>query len=109
MTPKQFAKFVARDKYCLHCGDDGDTLIPQHRINRGMGGSKRLDTASNIIVMCSLFNGLIESSGEAARAARVNGWKLSSWDNPVEVPVYDTVQDCWWVLDDSFNRILFIE
>lgn len=103
MTPKQFQRFLNRDKHCLHCGTD-TTLIPQHRINRGMGGSKKRDTPSNIIVLCAAFNGLIESDADAAEMARLSGWKLYSWDNPAETPVFDNNLDKWFVLDEKFGR-----
>jgi len=66
LNPKAFAKFLNRDKACVHCGTTDSTLIPQHRINRGMGGSKLLNKPSNIVVLCSAFNGLIEANAEAA-------------------------------------------
>lgn len=103
MTPKQFQRFLDRDKCCLHCGTD-TTLIPQHRIGRGMGGSKLRDTPSNIIVLCSWFNGLIEADADAAMLARRNGWKLNSWDSPKETPVFDNSLDKWFILDDLFGR-----
>jgi len=63
-----------------------DTFVPQHRINRGMGGSKLLDRPSNVIVMCSEWNGLIESSSHHAVRAHNYGWKLSRWDSPEDRP-----------------------
>lgn len=105
VTPKQFAKYLKRDQYCYHCGLQDETLIPQHRINRGMGGSKTLDTPSNIIVLCSYANGLVESNAFWAERARQFGWKLSSWADPSVNPVFDVVSGDWWVLDDSFGRV----
>lgn len=104
MTPKEFRKFLDRDKACVHCGLDDETLVPQHRIGRGMGGSKRLNTPSNIIVFCSRFNGLIESDAGAAKTALVNGWKLQSWDNPAEVPIFDNNFQKWFILDENYGR-----
>lgn len=108
MTSRQFAKYLKRDRHCLHCGKTDDTLIPQHRINRGMGGSKILDRPSNIIVMCSLFNGLIESDFDRAMKAKEYGWKLDSWEDPLTSPVYDMVAGKWFLLDDEFTKSLFI-
>jgi len=103
MNSKQFDKFKERDfGRCVHCGLDDDTLVPQHRKNRGFGGSKERDKPSNILTFCSAFNGLIESSAEAARAARMNGWKLDSWDDPTEVPFYSG--GAWYILTDDFGR-----
>jgi hypothetical protein len=103
MTPKQFAKYLARDHGCYHCGTDDDTCIPQHRQNRGMGGSKSRDVPSNIVVLCSRINGLIESDAWWASEARIQGWKLNSWDDPLEVPIRDSA-GVLWLLDDKFGR-----
>jgi 5-methylcytosine-specific restriction endonuclease McrA len=103
MNKKEFDKYLQRDNYkCCHCGLDDDTLVPQHRKNRGFGGSKERDKPSNILTFCSAFNTLIESSAEAARAARMNGWKLDSWDDPTEVPFYSG--GAWYILTDDFGR-----
>lgn len=105
MTPKQFRKYLDRDQACVHCGLDDDTLIPQHRVNRGMGGSKRLDKPSNIVVFCSAFNQLVESDALAASIARMAGWKLYADQDPATTPMFDSVSKHWWLLDDSFNRV----
>lgn len=104
MTPKQFEKYLARDSYCLHCGADDDTLIPQHRANRGNGGSKLRDVTANIIVFCSFANGLAESDSQFAIKCRERGWKLHSWQDPAETPVYDTLTGLWWRLDNNYGR-----
>jgi hypothetical protein len=102
---RQFALYLARDLHCV-CGCVGkeDTLIPQHRIGRGMGGSKVLDRPANIIVMCSLQNGLIESDPKAAAVAREYGWKLSRWESPEETPFYDLATGQWFLIDNIYNR-----
>jgi len=105
MKNSEFAKYLDRDKRCYHCGSTDNTLIPQHRINRGMGGSKTLHKPSNIIVLCSLSNGLIESDPELAQSAREYGWKLERWKDPKETPVFDFASGEWFVLDDDYNRI----
>jgi hypothetical protein len=106
LTPKEFKRLLARDRYCLHCGLDDETLIPQHRINRQMGGagkhSKR-NKPSNLIVLCSAFNGLIESDAESALKALQGGYKLESWQDPLLVPVWDSVRSVWVLLDDDFR------
>jgi len=76
MTYKQFSKLLERDGgRCYHCGAAGDNLVPQHRINRGMGGSKERERLSNIITLCSIVNGLLESDADVARLGRDKGWK----------------------------------
>lgn len=105
MTPKEFKKYLLRDSHCLHCGADGDDLIPQHRANKGSGGSKKRDVPSNIIVFCSQANSLAESDAVFARSARRFGWKLSSWQEPLAEPVFDAVSGLWWLLDDTYGRV----
>jgi hypothetical protein len=97
MTSKQFKKFLDRDGGCWHCGDS-TTAIPHHRLNRGMGGSKARDEPSNVIVMCSNVNGLMESDPIMAQMARDWGWKLESWQNPAEVPVFNATQNEWFLV-----------
>jgi hypothetical protein len=63
-----------------------------------MGGSKARDEASNIIVMCSMVNGLMESDPIMAQMARDWGWKLESWQNPAEVPVFNATQNEWFLV-----------
>lgn len=104
MKPKEFARLVARDGYCLHCGET-EALSPNHRINRGMGGSKLLDYPSNYVLLCSIYNGLIESNPMHADYAHRNGWKLFSWDSPIDVPVFDFMSGKWFMLDNAFGRI----
>lgn len=102
MTNKEFRKYLDRDLVCVHCETDDGTLIPQHRANRGAGGSHKRNKPSNVVVMCSWFNGQIESNAKAAELARTMGWKLNSWENSLEIPFYS--QGTWWLLDDNFGR-----
>ena len=79
-------------------------MIPQHRKNRGMGGSKTRDVPSNIIVLCSKFNWLIEADAHWASVAKTYGWKLQSWQNPLDTPVYDVNDGKYYILDNEFRR-----
>lgn len=103
MKPKDFQKLLARDGYCLHCGET-TAVSPNHRINRGMGGSKLRDQPSNLVVLCSLFNGMIESSAESALLAKSYGWKLKYGQDTLKEPVYDAMSGLWYSLDDYFGR-----
>lgn len=105
MTPKNFARLVARDHYCLHCGET-EALAPNHRINRGMGGSKLRDQPSNFVLLCSLFNGLIESDAHWAQVAKRRGWKLESWQDTLKEPVFDAMSGTWFMFDDDYGRVV---
>lgn len=103
MTKKEFQRYLDRDGGCLHCGET-EAVAPQHRANRGMGGSKTRDVPSNIIVLCSRMNGLVESNAFYADAAKDFGWKLETWQDPLTEPVFDTLKNEWVLLDDAFGR-----
>jgi len=105
MTPKDFGKLVARDNYCLHCGET-EAIAPNHRINRGMGGSKKRNHAANYALICSSLNGLIESDHRWAQVAKDYGWKLETWQDPYTEPVFDLVMGVWYLLDDNFTRMV---
>lgn len=106
MKIREFERYLHRDGgRCLHCGRQDDTLVPQHRINRGHGGSNVRDTPSNIIVMCSEANGLIEADARAAREAREHGWKLATYQDPLTTPVYDSTAGEWFFLRDDYSRV----
>jgi hypothetical protein len=106
LTPKEFEKYLLRDLYkCVHCGLMDSTLIPQHRKNRGMGGSKKRDVPSNIVVLCSKFNWLIEADANWASLAKERGWKLESWQEPLDTPVYYAHDGEYYLIDNEFNRI----
>lgn len=71
-----------------------------------MGGVKSRNNTANIIVLCSYANGQLESNAKFAEYGRQHGWKLASWQDPTEVPVFDTMNNCWWLLDLNGNRQL---
>jgi hypothetical protein len=105
VTKKEFAKYLARDLHCYHCGISDDTLVPQHRQNRGMGGSRMRSKPSNVVVVCSHSNGMFESSDRASKAAQRYGWKLRAGQDPLSSPVFDAFDGVWYLFDDDFNRI----
>lgn len=108
VTKKEFQKYLQRDfNRCYHCGINGDTLVPQHRLGRGMGGSKARDVPSNIITLCSYYNGLIEQdSSEKMRALKL-GWALRSYQDPRETPVFCMTTGEWYVLADDYTRRVY--
>lgn len=103
MKPKEFAKLVERDRYCLHCGEV-EAISPNHRINRGMGGSKLRNQPSNYVLICSILNGLIESDHRWANLAEDYGWKLRSWEDTLTIGVFDQMSGKWFRLNDDFTR-----
>jgi len=107
VKPAEFQKYLERDGgTCYHCGKADDTLVPQHRAGRGMGGSKARHRPSNIITLCSYANGLIESSAGAAATARAYGWKIASWADPTVTEVFYFPTGEWFMLDDEFGRVV---
>ena len=102
---KKVLKLVqARDQHCWHCGLEED-LVPHHRINRGMGGSKLLDTPDNLMMVCARWNGDMESNAELAATAR--GWahKLPVWEK-LEHPVFDRMSFQWYFLLPDGSKVL---
>jgi len=102
MTPKQFQKYLDRDGGCIHCGET-ESVAPHHRLNRGMGGSKVRDVPSNIIVLCSAMNNLLESNADIAETGRENGWKLRSGQDPKTTPIWLPLQGLWALLGDGYD------
>jgi hypothetical protein len=102
MTKKQFLKYLERDRGCSHCGIIDETLVPQHRQSKQMGGSKLLDKPSNIIVFCSEANGLLESNASFAELGRKFGWKLTRGQSPETTPVF--MGNDWFLLDNNYNK-----
>lgn len=102
MTPKQFSKFLKRDKGCVHCGET-ETVSPHHRLNRGMGGSKERDKPANIIVLCSWLNNALESDSRLAAEARDYGWKLRAGEDPLTTPYYHYPSGEWRINDNLFG------
>ena len=99
-TPATRREVAARDEgRCVVCGAyvvDPHTLRPygtwsiQHRVSRGMGGSRApfINTPVNLLVLCGDgvrgCHGRIESE---RRWAREQGYAVSHWENPALVPV----------------------
>lgn len=109
LTTAQWQKLLDRDGgRCIHCGAT-EALAPHHRVNRGMGGRKSLEVSSNLVVVCSLFNGLMESDAKVAEYAKSRGIKLLNWQDPKKFPVWDEVsQGMFWLLDD-YTRVRAVE
>jgi hypothetical protein len=101
--PKKVLSLVqARDQHCAHCGTTED-LVPHHRRNRGMGGSKLLDTPDNLMMVCAIYNGAMESDTRVANQARAWNHKLPVWEKQ-NLPVFD-VAGGWWYLQVDGSRV----
>lgn len=68
-----------------------------------MGGSKTLDNLQNVILICSAYNGEMESNADTAALARDLGHKLSKFMSP-SAPVFDKFSYRWYFLDDKGNK-----
>lgn len=114
MSAKEFARILERDGgRCVHCGAT-DGLVPHHRMNRGMGGSRALEVPSNVLAVCSWLNGAMESEGDIQRLAISNGWKLTrvNPDRAEEILLNAAVWypaflglGGWYRLDNDYQRI----
>lgn len=100
--PKKVLKLVmARDSHCYHCGLEED-LVPHHRRNRGMGGSKLLDTLDNLMMVCAIYNGAMESDSRVAAQARTWNHKMPLWEKQ-NLPVFD-IGGGWWYLHEDGSK-----
>ena len=103
VNAKEFQKFLDRDGGCVHCGDTS-TVVPHHRLNRGMGGAKSRHTPANIVVVCAWLNFAMEADDIVAADARRLGWKLRTGQNPTLTPLYDAQTNEWVLLGDMYTR-----
>lgn len=96
-TKKQMSELRKRDdNRSAWTGEESDTLVPQHRANRGMGGSPSRNVLSNAVLLESIINGLIESDPEWQAEAIRRGIKVSLHADPRMVPVVHAVHgECW--------------
>ena len=105
LSRKSLTLLRARDSHCWHCGATDD-LVPHHRKNRGMGGSKLLDGLDNLMLVCAFWNGEMESTSADAAAARGWGHKLSAWE-ATNRPVFDIPTSTWYTLLEDGTRVVF--
>jgi hypothetical protein len=68
-----------------------------------MGSSKVLDTLQNVIMVCSRYNGEMESDAAVANQARDLGHKLSKFSAP-SAAVFDNYEKKWFALDQKGNK-----
>ena len=106
LSRKSLTLLRARDTHCWHCGATDD-LVPHHRKNRGMGGSKLLDGLDNLMLVCAFYNGEMESTSQTAIAARRWGHKIPAWGDTRE-PVFDCTVFRWYTLLKNGTKVRFI-
>jgi 5-methylcytosine-specific restriction endonuclease McrA len=104
LSMKLRKQILARDEHCWHCGQTED-LVVHHRKNRGMGGSKLLDTPDNLMAICSGYNGEMEAVGQVAQQARAWHHKLPVWEDTA-LPVFDRASFSWWVLLPDGTKVM---
>jgi len=69
-----------------------------------MGGSKLLDRLDNLMLVCAVYNGQMESDSAVAKQARLWGHKLASWQ-PFETTVVDVADGVVYQLDEHGEKI----
>lgn len=50
-SKKLAVEVYERDKWCIYCGNPNNLTIA-HVNNKGMGGTKRKDSADNLVCLC---------------------------------------------------------
>lgn len=75
-----------------------------HRLPKGMGGSAKLENASNLVVLCGWGNadGCHGKAHSQPEWARNHGWIVSRSFDPAEIPV--DMWDGWFLLADDGSR-----
>jgi hypothetical protein len=65
-----------------------------------MGGSKLLDTLDNLMMVCAIYNGAMESDPGVAAQARAWNHKLPIWEKK-NLPVFDRAGGWWYLQPDG--------
>lgn len=81
---------------------DPSTLVPHHRQNRGMGGSRDGNNLANLVWLCAEMNGFIEADARAAWAARRRGVKVprNGRYTAADIPILHAVHG-WGLLGED--------
>ncbi len=69
-----------------------------------MGGRRNKHRLSNVLWLCSITNGLIESDSQMASEARDRGIKISLHANPETIPVHYPDKRVFYLNDDGTRR-----
>ncbi|WP_156027647.1 hypothetical protein [Mycetocola saprophilus] len=96
------AELTNRDGHvCAWTGIDDDTLVPQHRSGRGMGGDRSKNRLANLVWLRSSINSLIEDDPWWAEEARRRGIKISLHADPTLTPIVHAVHGTVILSDDG--------
>ncbi|RRJ85932.1 HNH endonuclease [Gulosibacter macacae] len=109
------ALVLARDNHlCVIAGPrcGGWATVPDHRANRGAGGSRALDDAANLIAACGVCNGNKEdATGEwlqdlIRRGVRVlrRGQRSAQVLTRARLVPVEYPDGTWWQLDSAGGR-----
>lgn len=95
-----------RDSFqCVAC-QSMQNLTLQHRVSKGMGGSKLYDLPAFLITMCLKCNTELESDYKWAEEGRFNGWKIlritKPPSDPEKIPV--KIGKEWFFLDNEGGK-----
>jgi hypothetical protein len=106
VTPKTRKAVYERDgNRCVACGDPNNLTL-QHRVSKGMGGSKLYDQPAYLVTMCLTCNVGLESNYNKAETGRFNGWKISRLAKPApdpeKIPVRIGME--WFLLDNQGGK-----
>ena len=90
---------------CVACGSSNSLTI-QHRVSKGMGGSKLFDEPAYLVTMCHTCNVGLESNYVWAEKGRFNGWKIARNSKPApdpeKIPVKIGLE--WFLLDNQGGK-----
>jgi len=107
ISPKLRQAVFDRDgNKCVSCGTI-DNLTIQHRVSKGMGGSKQFDTVAYLLTLCLICNVRLEADADFAKLGIDYGWKirrntLESLDPTAVIVKY---ADGWYRLDEQGTKI----
>lgn len=102
------ARRLVRERDGSRCAMCGQWLFEwrsiHHRQPKGMGGSAKLENASNLVQLCGIGNadGCHGKAHSNPQWARNHGWIVSRSFNPAEIPV--DMWDGWHYLSDDGSR-----
>jgi hypothetical protein len=87
------------------CSTAGRPSAVHHRVAKQMGGSAKLERASNLVRLCGSGNadGCHGQAHSNPHWARNHGWIVSRSFDPAEIPV--DMHDGWHLLADDGSRI----